>query len=669
MASVYHLPRFSSDHSPILLRLTPPKPKSKPKFKSENWWMLKPGFDEVCKKAAELGKGNWAATRKSYKKEARRWVQAEKTPDQLLKEVEKRMAEMNSQRPDMVDKELEKEIQVEHDRLLFMRESYWCQRAKVQWALFGDANSSYFHAVATTRKRRNVVKSLQMEDGSWETGEKEIRSAFLKHFRSIYTSDQPKSVHSPDWKEVLSQIPKLSAHAASHIVSLPTDPEIFKIVMSLGPDKSPGPDGINARLVQENWQHFGPAILAEIHSFFSTGQMPSHIARSNIVLIPKSLEAAKVTEYRPISVCNISYKIISKLIAARIRPLISLCVSKMQSAFIPGREISENVILLREVLHCFRMKNYKKAQFCLKVDLSKAFDRMQWSYLEEILPLYGFPAQVISWIMACVSSAEYTIILNGRGDGFFKPTCGLRQGCALSPYLFIIGMDLLSRKLQHQTDLGRLKGIRVSANAIPLTNCLYADDLLLFGEATTQEAVLFTQILESFMEVSGQRIGPSKSSIWFSVTTQDQIKKEIGLIFQVPRHQDSKKYLGAPIETNSASYEFLIEKFSGKLQAWKARLLSQAGRGVLIKAVLNSLPIYYMATSKIPSNVLQKLNSIIFGFFWGKSDQKRYMAYVGRAKLCQPQSCGGLGLKDLKGVNDAMLLKQLWKLAADPTSQ
>lgn len=260
-----------------------------------------------------------------------------------------------------------------------------------------------------------------------------------------------------------------------------------------------------------------------------------------------------------------------------------LCVSDAQCAFVPGRDISENVVLLREVLHCFKMRGYNKQQFCLKADLSKAFDRLDWNYLEELLPLYGFPPLIVSWILTCVKSAEFTLILNGRGDGFFKPRCGLRQGCTLSPYLFILGMDLLSRQLQWMVSRGGIQGVKVARTAPAITNCLYADDLLLFGEASVMEAEEYNRTLQEFSAISGQQVGHAKSFIWFSSATNPTVKEQIEGIFHILANPVAKNYLGAPIETNAAAYDFLIERFCSKLQMWKSRLLSQSGRVVLIK--------------------------------------------------------------------------------------
>lgn len=464
-------------------------------------------------------------------------------------------------------------------------------------------------------------------------------------------------------EEVRARLRVVPVQFQEYLDMQPTKEEIRQAVMSLGPDKAPGPDGYNARIIQTKWDLFGPAFTKEVENFFLTGHMPPNVARSNLVLIPKREDACKVQHFRPVSVCNMLYKTISKILAARMKPFMDSCVSTAQSTFVPGRDISANIILLREILHSFQMRGYKGRDFCLKADLSKAFDRMDWDYLQQIIPLYGFPPNLTRWVMTCVRSARFTVVLNGHGDGFFTPECGLRQGCALSPYLFILGMDLLSRKLAYHAEIGELRGLRLTARAKPITNSIYADDLLIFGSATVEEASTVMHTLTQFSQVSGQIVGPEKSNIWYSSITSQEERDLVAMVMGVPLDATSEMYLGAPIRVNAASFDFLIEKFSMKLQSWKSKILSPAGRLVLIQSVLQSLPIYYMSTVLIPQKVIKALNDLMRRFMWGAMDKDRYLAYVAWDRICMPFEKGGLGIRSLKEVNEALVLKSLWRLA------
>lgn len=309
--------------------------------------------------------------------------------------------------------------------------------------------------------------------------------------------------------------------------------EIQRTVFDLGPLKAPGPDGVTAALVQKSWSEFGPTVCSEVGRFFDTAQMRQEIAHSNLILVPKITGPTKVTDFRPISVCNLLYKVISKLLAHKMQPWMDFLISKSQTAFVPGREISENIILLREILHSFKSTKNGDGEFVLKADLAKAFDRVDWTYLFTLLPVYGFSPTMCRWIEACVTSSKFTILFDGKGDGFIKPMRGLRQGCAMSPYLFIIAMDPLSRMFEASRKRGIIRGIKLARTAVPLTNSMFADDLLLMGSLAQQEVTQIRGVLQEFCTISGMEINPSKSKVWFSKVAQQQERDLFLQEFQV----------------------------------------------------------------------------------------------------------------------------------------
>lgn len=202
-----------------------------------------------------------------------------------------------------------------------------------------------------------------------------------------------------------------------------------------------------------------------------------------------------------------------------------------------------------------------------------------------------------------------------------------------------------------------------------ITDCMYADDLLVFGKATTMEATQVLHTLTKFSQVSGQVVGPSKSSIWFSKCTPQEARQHISTIFSIPNSTEGGKYLGAPIMAGRNAYDFIIEKFSSRLQAWKARILSQSGRIVLIKSVLQSLPVYHMGTVKLPTRVSKALTGLIRRFYWGAVSKKHYLAHVAWDQITKPLSQGGLAIRDIDTVNEAMLMKALWKIAQKGEAQ
>lgn len=308
--AVFHIPRFQSDHLPVLIR-TKPQPLSKKKrFRSENWWLSAQGFDGVCERVGQAPVRGWQEMTTRLKKEVKQWEKSIKSPNQMLSEIEKEIKSVDLVAGGQVDRCREQELQKQHAKVLAMQEAFYHQRARINWAASGDRNSAFFHAAAAIRKRKNTIRSIMVEEGVWETGEREVRRIFLNYFRNIFSKGNRARIEDCFEPDLLASFPKVPLWAHSHLEAIPTLLEIQKALFSLGPDKAAGPDGINARLLQEKWALFGPTVIQEVSAFFQTGHLPSVIARSNLILIPKKEEPKLVSDFRPISVCNTIYKVI-----------------------------------------------------------------------------------------------------------------------------------------------------------------------------------------------------------------------------------------------------------------------------------------------------------------------------------------------------------------------
>ena len=173
--------------------------------------------------------------------------------------------------------------------------------------------------------------------------------------------------------------------------------------------------------------------------------MPRTINETHVRLIPKGREAKKVLDYRPIALCNVYYKVISKILTRRLQPLLKNAIAETQSAFVPKRAISDNVLITHEVLHYLKTsKAQTHCSMAIKTDMSKAYDMLEWSFIQEVMKKLGFHPKWVNWIMQCITSVSYTFIVNGASRGFVKPGRGIRQGDPLSPYIFILCSEVLS---------------------------------------------------------------------------------------------------------------------------------------------------------------------------------------------------------------------------------
>lgn len=200
-----------------------------------------------------------------------------------------------------------------------------------------------------------------------------------------------------------------------------TEKEVVDALFQIGPIKAPGPDGFPARFFQRNWQVLKEEVTGAVLKFFATGHMPKGVNDTVIVLIPKVPTPADLKEFRPISLCNVIYKVVSKCMVNRLRPLLTELISENQSAFIPGCLITDNTIIAFESIHHIQSVKEEQSYCAYKLDLSKACDRVDWDFLEKALIKWGFSAEWVKRIMACIRSVKYSVKFNGRLLDKFPP--------------------------------------------------------------------------------------------------------------------------------------------------------------------------------------------------------------------------------------------------------
>jgi len=191
-------------------------------------------------------------------------------------------------------------------------------------------------------------------------------------------------------------------------------------------DASPGPDGFNVAFYRATWPWIGDDVTTLVHNFYRTGTLPPEINKTFFVLIPKKNAHVLPQDFRPISLCNVIYKVIAKSLADRIKPHLPNKIHLSQSAFIPGRHISSNIITAQQITHTFGLSSWKNKGFLLKIDLAKAFDRIEWSFITSALSRNGFPSHVVTLIKSCISTPEFSVLVNGQPSTSFLSQRGVR---------------------------------------------------------------------------------------------------------------------------------------------------------------------------------------------------------------------------------------------------
>ena len=305
-----------------------------------------------------------------------KWSKQQLAENKALLESIKQQIEqiMVDPRPDETRlKELNEELHSAYKA----KEEFWKQRSRQLWLNLGDKNTGFFHATTKKRKALNKFSVLEGEDGVPVYKEEAITSTIESYFQTMFT---PMDRNGFEIEAIISElIPTLvSEEQNKRLIIIPETEEIKEALFSIHPGKAPGPDGFSACFFQSNWRVVGEDIVKEVQDFFLYGVMPRTVNETHIRLIPMIMSPMKLADYRPIALCNVLYKIISKLLARRIQPLLMVLVSECQSAFVPKRAISDNVLITHEILHY--LKTSKARTHCymaVKSDMSKAYDRLE----------------------------------------------------------------------------------------------------------------------------------------------------------------------------------------------------------------------------------------------------------------------------------------------------
>ncbi|KAL0295918.1 UNVERIFIED_CONTAM: hypothetical protein Sangu_3177600 [Sesamum angustifolium] len=359
--------------------------------------------------------------------------------------------------------------------------------------------------------------------------------------------------------------------------------------------------------------------------------MLKQINTTLISLIPKVSLPRYVSDYRPIACCNVLYKSITKIIVKRLQQVLPLMIDYSQNAFVPGRSITDNILLAQELMAGYNHKRLP-SRCMIKVDIQKAYDSVEWDFLLEVLKLFNFPHQFIVLINQCVSTASFSVSLNGSIHGFFKGGRGLRQGDPMSPYLFVLVMEIWNLLLRFRINEAADFQYHWKCKDIGLINLCFADDVLLFCKAH----------LPSIMQERQQIL--------------DYLGFQEGSL--------PVKYLGIPLTSSRltiADCRPLIDKVDARLAGWNNQILSYAGRLQLIKSVLTTLHTYWASAFILPKGVLKTLEKKMRQFLWQGSAGSRN-AKVAWAWITKPKEEGGLGIRSLTTTNQALMLKQLWRI-------
>ncbi|CAN6585206.1 unnamed protein product [Malus baccata var. baccata] len=389
--------------------------------------------------------------------------------------------------------------------------------------------------------------------------------------------------------------------------------EIKTAAMKMGGLKAPGPDGFQGIFYQSQWDIIAFDVNNMIVDLMNGSLQPLRINATHLALIPKVQNPESVSQFRRISLCNYSYKIFSKVLANQLKRLLPVLISATQNAFVEGRQIQDNVGIAHELFHFLKNRKTKcNFELGIKLDMHKAYDRVEWDFLMAVMEKMGFNSRWRSLIMGCISTVNFSILLIGQPGSKFTPLRGLRHGDPLSLYLFL----------------------------------------------------LVSEVIDEYCSASGQHVNKSKSSVFFGGNVPEPLSIHLATIIGMEKVGDPRVYLGVPAiwgRSKRSGLAYVKGRLLGKFQGWKHSTLSQAGREVLIKAVAQAVLAYPMNLFKFPKIFCNDLDALISKFWWGQKEGENRIHWVSKEQMGKSKEEGGLGLRCFTEFNDALLAKQCTK--------
>ncbi|KAL2921921.1 hypothetical protein RDABS01_013412 [Bienertia sinuspersici] len=454
----------------------------------------------------------------------------------------------------------------------------------------GESNSKIFYNSLKARSSRNTINRIMDNKGKWLEDMNNITEAFTEFYKTLLSGGESRTQVNP---EVVQLGARLTDQHKELLSCKFTDKEIKQAMFSIPSNKAPGLDGYNSQFFKTAWPIVGKDVIQAIKDFFANGKLLKEVSITTLTMVPKPPNPSTVSDYRPIACCSTIYKCIAKLLCSRLSMVLPDIISHNQGAFVSGRSIMHNVLICQDLMRFYRPSQIQDC--CMfKLDVKKAYDTVSWGFMSEFMIQMGFPKHFIDLIMICISSPQYSLMINGIPSPLVRPGRGLRQGDPLSPLLFTLCMEYFTRMMKR---VSKEEGYKFHplCRRSSLNHLCFADDILMFSRGDMHTIVLNLAGLKLFAQATGLEISAAKSEVYCAGVDKaivDRIQALSG--FKVGSLPFT--YLGVPMspkQMHPNDCEKLVDKMCAKIKMWSSRNLSYAGRLQLVNSVLLSISSYW----------------------------------------------------------------------------
>lgn len=519
-------------------------------------------------------------------------------------------------------------------------------RSKVQFLEKGEKPTRFFFKLERERFEKNTVTSILNDNDTLVFSRADVERAHVQFYTKLFSEEPIDPVCKQQCFDHFSKtLPDFEQNFCDEQISLA---ELTNSVKSLNLNKSPGPDGLTAEFFIHFWDLLGPIFLKIVETCLAEGQLCESMKGSATRLIYKKRgEINDLKNWRPISLLNVDYKILSKVITSRLSRVLHIIIDSDQTCSIPGRSIFSNVFLIRDVLDYIDLTN--ETALLVSLDQEKAFDRVNRSFLTDLLKHLGFGPNFCKWIDILYNGAYMQIILNGYLTEKISLRRGVRQGDPLSPLLYVICVEALACLIR---DTAGIEGFLLpGAKGKRAKTRLYADDTTVILKDFTSLRNLF-KVISIYEAGSGAKLNKSKTEAMWLGAWKNRSDEPLGLTW-VRKMKILGVFFGTvPVEQDN--WQPKLNKLEKSLNLWKSRSLSFIGKSLIVNVLGLSKFIYLAKTLIMPKWVLSRINQLIWPFIWGTR-----METVSRNTCFLSPVSGGINICNLKIKAEALKLASL----------
>jgi hypothetical protein len=374
-----HLVRYKSDHCLILLDFSPffcNRSKSRSHYlkKFEQVWTTDADHINIVKDTWQKHRGSIDSKLQQTLNALHSW--GSKTFGIIPKRIKNCQQDLQKLQQLQPHQNINSQItnkEKELDELLEKEELWWRQHSRTLWLRHGDKNTKFFHKKASQRRRKNTIDCIKDPSGTIHINQEEIEAIFTSHFQDIFSSQQTTNIE--DIVQVASNIINQDMH--DHLSKDFTAEEILNVIKDMKSLAAPGPDGLLAKFYHTYWDIIGDDITRETLNILNHDGNLQPYNNTHICLIPKTKKPVKPSDFRPIALCNVTLKIVTKTIVNRLKTILPNIISPNQSAFVPSRLITDNTIIANEIFHYLSQTTRQTGYVSIKTDMAKAYDRLE----------------------------------------------------------------------------------------------------------------------------------------------------------------------------------------------------------------------------------------------------------------------------------------------------